>query len=119
MLYPNKSGTVHDLIDESKKHIELNEESTGKFRLLEVTSYKINQILPDDVLLECLNPGGNKIYRIEDTPKEELRLDSNEFLVPVAHFHKEAYQTFGVPFLLKIRHVSEVNFCLRNFIIKF
>ncbi|CAG2177677.1 unnamed protein product, partial [Oppiella nova] len=35
---------------------------------------------------------------------DELRLEAGEFLVPVAHFHKEAYQTFGVPFLLKLKH---------------
>lgn len=105
-MYPNKNGTVLDLIEEAKKQIEMNDDWSGKLRLLEVTSYKIHQILPEDVLLECLNPSGSKTYRIEETPKDELRLENGEFLVPVAHFHKEAYQTFGVPFLLKIKHVS-------------
>jgi len=111
-LYPNKTGTVHDLIEEAKKQIEVNDDWSGKLRLLEVTSYKINQILPDDVLLECLNPSGSKTYRIEETPKDELRLEAGEFLVPVAHFHKEAYQTFGVPFLLKIKHVCVTSLTL-------
>ena len=106
-MYPNKSGTVHDLIEEAKKQIEVNDDWSGKLRLLEVTSYKIHQILPEDILLECLNPSGSKTYRIEETPKDELRLEAGEFLVPVAHFHKEAYQTFGVPFLLKLKHVSD------------
>ena len=109
-MYPNKSGTVHDLIEEAKKHVETSEDFSGKLRLLEITSYKINQILPDDVLLECLNPSGSKTYRIEEVPKDELKLESGEFVVPVAHFHKEAYQTFGIPFLLKLKHVSLIIF---------
>ncbi len=107
-MYPNKNGTVHDLLEEAKKQVEMNEEwGTGKLRLLEVTSYKINNTLPEDVLLECLNPTGSKSYRIEEIGKDELRLEPGEFLIPVAHFHKEAYQTFGVPFLLKLKNVSE------------
>ncbi|XP_054155064.1 ubiquitin carboxyl-terminal hydrolase 7-like [Oppia nitens] len=103
-LYPNKNGTVHDLLDEAKKQIESVDDWSGKLRLLEVTSYKIQQILAEDILLECLNPTGSKSYRIEETPKDEIRMETGEFLVPVAHFHKEAYQTFGVPFLLKLKH---------------
>ncbi|CAG2121900.1 unnamed protein product, partial [Medioppia subpectinata] len=82
-LYPNKNGTVHDLIEEARKQIEMNEDWSQKLRLLEVTSYKIHQILAEDILLECLNSTGNKTYRIEETPKDELRMESGEFLVPV------------------------------------
>lgn len=106
LLYPNKNGTVHDLLEEAKKQVDLNEDSSGKLRLLELTSYKIMSVLHEDVLLECLNPSGSKIYRIEQIPKDELKLDQTEFVVPVAHFQKEIYQTFGTPFLLKMRSVS-------------
>lgn len=58
------------------------------------------------MLLECLNPSGTKIYRVEEIPKEEIKLELGEFVVPVAHFQKEIYQTFGTPFLLKLRNVS-------------
>ncbi|RWS24472.1 ubiquitin carboxyl-terminal hydrolase 7-like protein, partial [Leptotrombidium deliense] len=104
LLYPNKSGTVSDLFEEAKKQIDMSVDGSGKLRLLEVASYKITQILPEDVLLECLNPSGSKVYRIEEIPKDELKLEAGEFLIPVAHFHKEIYQTFGIPFLLKLRH---------------
>lgn len=63
----------------------------------------------DDALLECLNTNGNKVYRIEEIPKDEAKLEPGEFLVPVAHFSKEIYQTFGTPFLLKLKNVSCIS----------
>lgn len=33
-------------------------------------------------------------------------------LIPVAHFHKEVFGTFGIPFLLKIRQVPKRFFFL-------
>lgn len=104
-LYPNKSGTVLDLIEEAKKQIDFNEDSSRQLRLLEIVSCKINHIIPNDIILECLNPAGTKGYRIEEIPKDQLKLEPNEFLLPVAHFQKEIYQTFGTPFLLKVKHV--------------
>lgn len=106
LLYPNKSGLVSDLLEEAKKHVTESPESSGKLRLLEIATNKITQVMNDDVLLECLNTNGNKIYRIEEIPKDEAKLEAGEFLVPVAHFHKEIYQTFGTPFLLKLKNVS-------------
>lgn len=109
-LYPNKNGTVNDLLEEAKKQIELNEDSSHELRLLEVVSSKINYIITNDILLECLNATGTKSYRIEEIPKDQLKLEPNEFLLPVAHFQKESYHTFGVPFLLKAKNVSRFVF---------
>lgn len=97
-----------DLLEEAKKKIDLSEESSGQFRLLEIVSCKINHIIPNDIILECLNPAGTKSYRVEEVPKDQAKLESNEFLLPVAHFQKESYQTFGVPFLLKVKNVSQL-----------
>lgn len=37
---------------------------------------------------------------------DQVDLDKDsEMLIPVAHFHKEIFGTFGIPFLLKIRQV--------------
>jgi len=36
-----------------------------------------------------------------------MELSENELLVPVNHFSKEVYSTFGTPFLIKIIHVSK------------
>lgn len=47
-----------------------------------------------------------KFYRIEEIPKDEVNLANDEMLIPVAHFQKDVYTTFGTPFLLKIKDVS-------------
>jgi len=111
LLYPNKSGTVADLLEEAKKHLcenvygtpTLSPDGSGRLRLLEITSNRIIQISKEDVLVECLNTTTSKSYRVEEIPKDEIDLEANEFLMPVAHFHKEPILTFGTPFLLKIR----------------
>lgn len=36
-----------------------------------------------------------------------MELGENELLVPVNHFSKEVYSTFGTPFLIKIINVRE------------
>ncbi len=42
----------------------------------------------------------------QEIPLDQVDLDKeNEMLIPVAHFHKEVFGTFGIPFLLKIRQV--------------
>merc|ERR1712037_707306 len=44
-----------------------------------------------------------KSYRIEEIPPDQRDLTEDEMLVPVAHYQKEAYSTFGHPFLLKVK----------------
>lgn len=112
MLYPNKSGLVKDLLEEARKQVELTENSSGKLRLLEIVSFKIIGMQAEDVLLDCLNAGGTKSYRVEEVPEEEVHITEEELLIPVTHFHKEIYSTFGTPFLLKIKNV-------RTFVTKF
>lgn len=42
----------------------------------------------------------------QEIPLDQVDLDKDsEMLIPVAHFHKEVFGTFGIPFLLKIRQV--------------
>ena len=44
---------------------------------------------------------------------DQVDLDKDsEMLIPVAHFHKEVFGTFGIPFLLKIRQVSLLGISL-------
>lgn len=45
---------------------------------------------------------------VQEIPLDQVDLDKDsEMLIPVAHFHKEVFGTFGTPFLLKIRQVCE------------
>lgn len=104
VLYPDKNGRVSDLLDEARKQVELSDKATGKLRLLEIISYKILSVQREDVLLDQLSVGGTRTFRVEEIPPDEYSLTEEELLVPVAHFHKEIYQTFGFPFLLKIKH---------------
>lgn len=106
VLYPNKCGTVQDLLDEARKQVELSPDGSGKLRCLEVTSFKITSRMTEDILLECLNPAGSKAFRIEEVPTDELTMEPDEFLVTVAHFYKDPWQTFGVPFFIKLKNVS-------------
>lgn len=103
VLYPDKTGRVVDLLEEARKQIEFSE--SGKLRLLEVIGCKIYSIQAEDTFLEMLNSAGTtKSLRIEEIPKDEGSLADDESLVHVAHFHKEVFSTFGVPFLLKIKN---------------
>lgn len=45
-------------------------------------------------------------FRIEEIPRDELNLAEDEMLIPVAHFYKDIFSTFGIPFFLKVKHVS-------------
>ncbi|XP_023245457.1 ubiquitin carboxyl-terminal hydrolase 7 [Copidosoma floridanum] len=104
ILYPNKNGTILTLLEEAKKQVDLSENSSGKLRILEIVSNKLQPGPKEDVLLESLNTNGSKVYRIEEIPKDELILSEDELLVPVAHFQKDVFATFGVPFLFKVKH---------------
>ncbi|XP_033118944.1 ubiquitin carboxyl-terminal hydrolase 7-like [Anneissia japonica] len=105
VLYPNKDDTVAGLLMEAKslKHHTLGHNGSGKLRLLEVISNKIHQVPQEDVLLECLNPAGTKTYRIEEIPEDQLDLNETELLLCVAHFQKEVFSMFGVPFLIRVQ----------------
>ncbi|XP_018335217.1 ubiquitin carboxyl-terminal hydrolase 7 isoform X2 [Agrilus planipennis] len=104
ILYPNKNGTVADLLEEAKKQIEFSEGSTGKLRLVEVNCNKVLPGPKEDTSLENISICATKIYRIEEIPPDELRLQDDEVLVPCAHFHKEVFSTFGTPFFVKVKN---------------
>lgn len=105
VLYPSKNGTVADLLEEAKKQVELAENGSGRLRLLEIISYKVFAVQREDFPLDNLNnPAGTKSLRIEEIPRDELEMSDDELLIPVAHYHKEVFSTFGIPFLLKLKH---------------
>ncbi|CAH1982094.1 unnamed protein product [Acanthoscelides obtectus] len=104
VLYPNKSGTLTDLLEEAKKQIEFSEGSSGKLRFTEVNCNKVALGPKEDTLLESLGtPSPARVFRIEEVPRDELHVAEDEMLVSCAHFHKEVFATFGIPFLVKIK----------------
>ncbi|XP_035215475.1 ubiquitin carboxyl-terminal hydrolase 7-like [Stegodyphus dumicola] len=104
VLYPSKNGFVADLLEEAKKQVELSDNGSGRLRLLEIISYKIFAVQREEMPLDSLGNGSARSIRIEEIPKDELEIADDELLIPVAHFQKEVFSTFGVPFLLKVKH---------------
>lgn len=90
---------------EAAKKIKF-ETTSGHLRLLEIACCRINQVISDCTPLEILNPGHRLSYRVEETPNDHVDMQPNEFLLSVAHFQKEPFRTFGVPFLFKVEDVS-------------
>ncbi|XP_033172578.1 ubiquitin carboxyl-terminal hydrolase 7 isoform X2 [Drosophila mauritiana] len=113
VLYPNKNDTVKGLLEEAAKKISFAENSRRKLRLMKISNHKIVAVCKDDIPLDTLlksnesittTQGAQKTFRIEEVPAEDMQLAENEFLIPVAHFSKELYNSFGIPFLTKARH---------------
>jgi hypothetical protein len=46
---------------------------------------------------------------LEETPKDQLQIEPDEHLMPVAHFDKEPGRTFGIPFFIKITNGEKVS----------
>ncbi|XP_029135729.2 uncharacterized protein [Labrus bergylta] len=56
-----------------------------------------------------------KLYYQQEIPLDQVDLDKDsEMLIPVAHFHKEVFGTFGIPFLLKIRQGESFREVMRR-----
>lgn len=109
ILYPNKSGTVKNLLDEAAKVIEFTDDGTKRLRICEVSGHKAKLGPSLDLSLDSLeqaneNATQQKIYRIEEIPRDELNLRENELLLSVTHFHKDIFNTFGIPFFIKAIH---------------
>lgn len=104
-LYPAKTGTVADLLEEARGALRehLNSESNSKLRLLEIVSHKIINVAKEDTRIDSLATTQTKTYRVEEIPAGQVRVAENELLVSVVHFQKEIYSTFGHPFLLKLK----------------
>lgn len=107
VLYPTKSGTVRTLLDEAAKVVEFSENGTKRLRISEIAGHKIMPGPPEDTQLNALQPGtenltSQKTYRLEEIPLDELEIGTNEMLIPVSHFYKEVYNTFGTPFFIKV-----------------
>jgi len=105
-LFVEKDGLVSHLFKEARRHVQ---SSTDEFRLLEIVGYKVFRIVPGDQPLDQLTPQAQRSYRLEEVNEEDLDSDSNSCLVQVAHFNKEVYNTFGTPFLIRMREDDNVG----------
>lgn len=115
ILMPHKKANVKDLLNECRLELlkeelitkeQLEDEAGCRLRLEEIVGSKIHRVFKDETLIETLDPQQvNKSYRVEQVMPDEVinPNNSDENLLPVAHFSKEIYATFGSPFLLKVR----------------
>jgi hypothetical protein len=122
LLLHNQTSTINSLITNSNSNspdssslqqndaasnnnnniISISKES--KLRLIEIGCRKISRILNDNLSIDTLeNQLSTKSYRFEQVLDDELEVSQNELLLPIAHFTKEIYATFGIPFLMKVR----------------
>ena len=74
VLFPNKDGSVSDLLNEAREQVDLQQNGTGKLRLLEIISSKVFNIVANDVPLEHLINQGQRTFRIEVSLLNSLSL---------------------------------------------
>lgn len=111
VLYPNRNANVSDLFIEAKSsgQLDTGEVLLGNLRLVEVISNKIFSITRPEQSLESLQGGTTKSYRLEEIPKDQEEMADTDILVPVAHFSKEVFSTFGSPFLIPLTQGDTVG----------
>ena len=113
LLLHNQTSTINSYTNNEQQQVEttiINIPKDAKLRLIEIVGSKINRILKEDLCIETLEGQlSTKSYRIEQILEDELKLNQNELLLPIAHFTKEIYATFGTPFLMKVRQGEPYN----------
>jgi ubiquitin carboxyl-terminal hydrolase 7 len=77
--------------------------------MVEIISCKIFSLSREEQTLESLQSAGTKNYRLEEVPRDQVELADGDALVPVAHFSKEVFSTFGSPFLVLMRQGDTVG----------
>ena len=102
-LYPNKNGCVSQLLEEAQLHVTMEPNGSGQLRLLDIVGHKVHCVNSPDTPIDSLTTAQSKVYRVEEVPVDQVNVAEDELIVPVAHFHREAYSTFGNPFLIKIK----------------
>ncbi|KPJ08208.1 Ubiquitin carboxyl-terminal hydrolase 7, partial [Papilio machaon] len=106
ILYPNKGGKVADILEEAAKVVEMSPDGSGRLRIVEVSCHKVLPGPDPELTLDQVTISPPRLYRIEEIPKDELHLQEDEVLVPCAHFYKQVYATFGVPFYTRVKHLE-------------
>ena len=72
ILYPNKSGTVADLLEEARAQAHELSSSDARLRLLDITSHKIAGVIEPDTRIDGLAAAsGSKTYRLEEIPRDQ------------------------------------------------
>ncbi|XP_062508101.1 ubiquitin carboxyl-terminal hydrolase 7-like isoform X2 [Corticium candelabrum] len=114
IVFVNEDGTVQDVLMDAEKQLAAQGGGSRRLRLLDIVNSKIYSVYPQDAHVDTIP---QKVLRLEEVLPEDLDLDDNKLLVPVAHFQKEPIQTFGVPFFFVVKE-GELVSSLRHRICK-
>jgi ubiquitin carboxyl-terminal hydrolase 7 len=96
---------VKDMLAEISRVLAEDDKPLKHLRLVEVVSHRIASIVEDEMSADVVqNAAVNRYYRAEEIFPEDTASGQDEIIVQIAHFHKEARSTFGVPFFFKIRY---------------
>jgi len=109
-VFVEKTGTIRDLLAESRKEFKFSENGTGRLRCVHVglsaNCLRVFQVLSEDMSITEFqakygsSPSMNA--RVEEIPADQLEVRPDEHLLAVAHYDKELSRMFGVPFYIKI-----------------
>jgi ubiquitin carboxyl-terminal hydrolase 7 len=125
-VMPLRKANVRDMLAECRKELlrealisqeDFDDAEHFRLRLIEIVGYKISRVFKEDVAFESFDASqmsANKLYRVEQIQPDEFAELVNrpsgtsvgpgdDYLLPVAHFSKEVYATFGSPFLIRIK----------------
>lgn len=95
---------------------QFEDEANFRLRLIEIVGSRVHRTFREEILIETLENAQlstNKYYRVEQIMPEEMSLVNGvDYLLPIAHFNKEIYATFGSPFFAYFLRIPPTVFLL-------
>ncbi|KAL3121385.1 hypothetical protein niasHT_004969 [Heterodera trifolii] len=111
-IFVDKNASVQTLLDEARKEFRFSSMGTKTLRLVQASAdgtFRVYQVLKNDILYKDIQLRPSLMLRVEEIPKDQLEVGTDEYLLPVAHFDREPNRTFGVPFFIKICNGEKVS----------
>jgi len=89
--------------EEKKDHAgaEGSGSGSGQYRLVEVFNNRISKVYFKEEPIKSLNDYAH--FYIEEIPLDHVKISEGDQLVNVFHFHKDSYNSFGLPFLFLVK----------------
>ncbi|GMT06261.1 hypothetical protein PENTCL1PPCAC_28435, partial [Pristionchus entomophagus] len=113
-VFPDKFGTVRNILDETRRIFKFSPTGTGKLRLVLAGTTNGNKrvmnIFSEDDSLATVQKSSPQLsypqafhLRVEEVPHDQMVKGLNEMFLAVAHFDKNpGERMFGVPFYFKV-----------------
>ncbi|KAF8356289.1 math-33 [Pristionchus pacificus] len=108
-IFPDKLGTVRNILEETKPLFRFSENGTGKLRLVLCGATNSNRrvmaIFGEDEPITAVMKASPQAFqlRVEETPADQMVKGIHDHFLAVAHFEKTpSERMFGVPFFLRV-----------------